>query len=172
MGSLEPWTPSEQDSLKTRDMDFERMSSDMYKRAHALQQLLAMLDGDLNKGDHLVIAWMLLDEAERRRHLLNGMKAACDCTLFRLDARALCPEITTTAMLKQRGMAFIDFARKIANGIRETGPDELYLHPSEWFQSAVKEPKPSDKTKFAFRQLGIQRADFICEPASWYSTCA
>jgi hypothetical protein len=160
------WNP---DLLEGSGMDFELMANNMYKRACDLQKILVMLDGDLNKGEYVVTAWMLLDEVERRRHLLNGMKAACDCTLLRFDARALCPEITTTAMLKQRGMAFIDFARSLTNSIREAGPDELCLLPSEWFRSAVKEPEPwSDKTKFIFRQLSIQRADFISESATWY----
>jgi len=155
------------------DMDFEFMADDMYKRACKLQHAIVMLDEKMKKGAYLVTAWMLLEETERRRHLLNGMKAACQYTLFRPDARALCPEITTTAMLKRRGMAFIDFARELANGVREFGPDELYLLPSEWFQSAVKEPEPwSDKTKFIFGQLNIQRAEFIGEqPLGMLTEC-
>ena len=154
----------DQDFGQGRDMNMENVPIEMAKKACGVQLLHADLLDVMNQEEFLVTTWMLLEEHERRRHLLSGMKAACDFTHFCLDARALCPEITTTAMLKRRGMAFIDLVRNVANGIRESGPDEVYLPPSEWFRSAVKEPQPwSDKTKFIFGQLGIQRAQFICE---------
>jgi len=56
----------------------------------------------------------------------------------------------------------MDFARTIAKGIRETGPDKVYFHPSAWWRSVVKEPEPwSEDTKFIFNQLSVQRTEFI-----------
>ena len=126
----------------------------------------------MEKEGHFMTVWMLLDDAERKRHLLNGLKEACDQASLRQDGRALCPEITTRAMLKQNGMPFVEFVRNLAKGIREGGGEgRVYTLPSEWWQSAVTMPEPwSDEVKFAFKQLSLQRNEFIGECTLFLST--
>jgi hypothetical protein len=47
------------------------------------------MDDDLkDKLSYLVTAWMLLDKSEPWRHLLNGIKDACDRMPFLSDGRA------------------------------------------------------------------------------------
>jgi hypothetical protein len=90
------------------------------------------VDDDLkDKLSHLVTAWMLLDKSKQWRHLLNGIKDACDRMPFLSDVRALCPEITTSAMMKQNSKAFVDFGRNLAHTIRETDPDPKTVPASE-----------------------------------------
>jgi hypothetical protein len=154
------------DKFEGRRNELEDMTDALYKRACAYQGILVKMDDDLIKAseDYVVTSWMLLGEPERRRHLLNGIRDACKDMPFLADARALSPEITTTAMLKRNGEAFLDFACDLAKAIKETGPDKVYFLPSKWWRSAVKEPEPwSENTKFAFTQLTIQRNDFIGE---------
>jgi len=129
------------------------------------QKLLMNLDQDMvNKGDHLAMAWVLVDESERKRHLLHGLKEASTHATLRQDARALCPEITTSAMLKRNGAAFTDFVRKFTKGIEDVGEGQVYQLPSEWWQSAVDTPEPwPDNVQYAFKQLSIQRNEFISE---------
>jgi hypothetical protein len=156
------------ESFEGRRNVLEYMVDALYKRACAFQGIVVKMDNDLIEKDYVVTAWMLLDEPERRRHLLNGIRDACKDLPFHSDARALSPEITTTAMLKQNGRAFMDFARNTAKAIRETGPDQVYFHPCGWWRSAVNEPEPwSENTKFAFTQLTVQRNQFIGELVVW-----
>jgi hypothetical protein len=156
------------------DDHFKYISDGMHYRASWSQGMVVrMVDGFKDNLRHLVTAWMLLDESEQRRHLLNGIMDACHSTIpFDSDARALCPEITTSAMMKRNGQAFIDFARNLAKGIQETDPDKKpYLLPSDWWRSAVQEPEPSETTKFVFIHLSVQRNEFIGESAEFPMTC-
>ena len=129
------------------------------------QDVVARIVEEMEEEDHFMTVWMLLDDAERKRHLLKGLKEACDQASLRQDGRALCPEITTKAMLKQNGMPFVEFVRNLAKGIRESGGEgRVYMLPSEWWQSAVTMPEPwSDEVKFAFKQLSLQRNEFLGE---------
>jgi hypothetical protein len=111
-----------------------------------------------------VTAWILLNHADRKRHLLEGIKKTCQTVTLRQDTRALCPEITTGAMLKQKGKAFTAFADNMAKAIRGAGPDNVYLLQSEWWLSAVGMPEPwSEDTQFSFTQLTLHRNEFIGE---------
>ena len=65
----------DQDLLEERNL--ESMSNDKYMRACGLQELLVKLGGELNKGNHVLTRWMLLADAERRRHLLNSVHEGC-----------------------------------------------------------------------------------------------
>jgi hypothetical protein len=127
-----------------------------------IQKVGLRFEEDLEEKQPFEIAWLLLDEAERKRHLFNGMKEACQQASMYQDGRALCPEITTTAMLKQNGKAFTDFARDFIKGTKEAGAGKVYLVPSKWWSSAVRLPEPwPEKVKFAFTQLSLQRNEFI-----------
>jgi hypothetical protein len=110
----------------------------------------------------IVTTWLLLDEAERKRHLFNGIKETCEHVSLHYDGRALCPEITTTAMLKQNGRAFTDFARNFVKATKEAGADDLYPPPSKWWSSAVSMPEPwPEDIQFVYTQLSRQRNEFI-----------
>ena len=107
-------------------------------------------------------AWKLVDEEERKKHILKGMKQACESATFYQDSRAMCPEITTTAMLEQQGMAFLDFARKLSKAIKEEDAEKVYMLPSDWWLSAVNLPQPwSESTLLTFTQLSTARNEFI-----------
>ena len=148
-------------SERHRDM-FAEASDRLYKSTRHIQDIVAQFETQLDESDAFVIAWLLLDEAERKRHLFQGMKETCLDVSSHYDGRALCPEITTTAMLKQNGKAFIDFSRDLVNASKETGPDNVYLLPSEWWSSAVSMPEPwPEDIKFVFTQLSLQRNEFI-----------
>jgi hypothetical protein len=58
---------------------------------------------ELEKDDRFSMPWMLLDEKEQRKHLLNGVRGACTSSAWRQDTRAMCPEIVVSSL--QRGMA-------------------------------------------------------------------
>jgi hypothetical protein len=111
-------------------------------------------------------AWLLLEEAERKRHLLKGMEETCEHVGFGQDSRALCPEITISSMLKQRGRAFVDFYRTFKKGKDDVGEDTAFLLSSEWWEKAVEGVPQSVLDKFAeptFALLTLHRNYFICE---------
>jgi hypothetical protein len=123
------------------------------------------------KTVYLDTLWKLMDEEERKKHLLNGMKEACEYSAFNQDSRAMCPEITTTAMLE--GMAFIDFTHNLCKAIKEQGPEKIHLLPSYWWQSAVDLPQPwSVDALLAFTQLSVIRKEFIGGHALSHAPCA
>jgi len=106
--------------------------------------------------------WKFVDEEERKKHLLKGMKTACESASFSQDSRAMCPEITTTAMLERQGMVFINFARNLSKAIKEQDAEKVYMLPSDWWMSAVKLPQPwSEDVLFMFTQLSAVRNEFI-----------
>jgi hypothetical protein len=113
-------------------------------------------------GGHPFIAWTILDEAERKRHLMKGLQDACDRGSWGQDGRALCPEITLGPMLMQRGKGFTDFFRHYVNGKKGVGEDDVYFLPSEWWQKAVdmSEPLP-EAVELTYKLLSIQRNEFI-----------
>jgi hypothetical protein len=111
-----------------------------------------------------VTGWLLLAEAERKRHLLKGLEDACGHASWGHDGRALCPEITLTLMLRQGGRAFTDFFTDYGKGKKDVGEDNVYFLPSEWWDKAVDRSKPlSDEDEFTFRILTIQRNEFITQ---------
>src|ERR1700730_7374223 len=99
------------------------MSDGLYKGVCQFQQVVVQFEAELDENRGFVIAWLLLDEAERKRHLFNGMKKPFQHVALHYDAWALCAEITTTAMLKQNGKVFTDFARGFVNSTKEAGAD-------------------------------------------------
>jgi hypothetical protein len=135
-------------------------------RVCKLQQTLAKVWDMMGKTDHFETAWLLLDEKERKKHLLKGLEKACKQGTFWEDCRALCPEITTSSMLKLNGQAFIDFMRSLTTAIKGAGMDDPYFLPSEWWYKAVEDVPPSLSEKFepsTFTLLTLMRNEFISE---------
>jgi hypothetical protein len=132
------------------------------------QNALAKLWDEMEKtdSDHFETAWLLLDEKERKRHLMNGLEKVCKDGMFMEDNRALCPEITISSMLKLNGQAFIDFIRSLTAGIKGAGADDAYFLPSEWWDKAVDDLPPSLSEKFEPSTpmlLTLMRNEFISE---------
>jgi hypothetical protein len=126
------------------------------------------------KGD-FVTAWLLLEEGERKRHLLKGLEEACRYSSLHQDARALCPEITISSLLKQRGRAFVDTIDAYVTGKKKANEGIPYIFPSEWWGKAVgDEPQSlsieSPVSKFAL--LTLHRNHFICEPLVVHAYCS
>ena len=145
--------------------DLPSATERLNKRVRELQDLLITLWDQVGESGEFVLRWVLLDEAEKKRHLLNGLKQACESSSLLEEARAMCPEITTSAMLKKAGSAFADFAHGFLQGIKQTDPSQVYFLPCQWWQSAVDDmpkPWPEDVT-FTFTQLSVQRNEFISE---------
>jgi hypothetical protein len=136
------------------------------------QNVLVRAWNEMEKTKQFVTAWLLLEEGERKRHLLKGMEEACQHASLRQDSRALCPEITISSMLKQNGRAFVDFI----NAFRTEGKKDLrggtYSLPSEWWDKAVEDVPQSVSDKLAqstFALLTLQRNEFICESIGLYT---
>jgi hypothetical protein len=132
------------------------------------QNALAKLWDEMEKtdSDHFETAWLLLDEKERKRHLMNGLEKVCKDGMFMEDNRALCPEITISSILKLNGQAFIDFIRSLTAGIKGAGADDAYFLPSEWWDKAVDDLPPSLSEKFepsTSMLLTLMRNEFISE---------
>jgi hypothetical protein len=111
-------------------------------------------------------AWLLLDEKERRRRLLGGLEDVNQRSLLGQDSRALCPEITVSALLKQNGRRFIDFAKTYRTKLMEVAVGNLYLVESEWWDKARKDVPQSSSAKFppsTFECLTLLRTQFISE---------
>lgn len=116
------------------------------------------------QSDQFITAWILLDKEEHKRHLLQGLKEACERASWGQDGCAMCPEITLGPMLRQRGKGFIDFFKNYSQGTQEVGENDVYFLPSEWWQNAVDRSQPlSEEVEFRFRLLTIQRNEYICK---------
>lgn len=143
--------------------EFAFQSQKIKEQACGLQRTAVMLwDNMEEEGGHPFIAWSILDEAERRRHLLKGLKEACEQASCGQDGRALCPEITLGPMLKQRGKGFIDFFRDYVKGKKDMDEDAVYFLSNEWWQKAVdmSEPLP-EAVELTYSLLTTQRNEFI-----------
>ena len=129
--------------------------------------ILVKVWDSMQESRHFVTAWPLLEEAERKRHLLNGMKEACQSAFLREDTRSLCPEITVSSMLIQRGQAFVHFIDAFTKGKKELGDATPYCFPSEWWDKTLDDVPQSVLEKFVeptFTLLTLHRNYFICKP--------
>jgi hypothetical protein len=114
--------------------------------------------------DSFSAAWFLLDEKERTRHLLKGLEEASQRLGFGQDSRALCPEITVSAMLKQSGRTFTEFLTNYQAKLKETSAGHPYLVASEWWNKAPQDVPQSLSDTFppsAFEILTLLRNVFI-----------
>lgn len=149
------------------DWNEEKMASEVRTiedTTRRVQQAFAKTWDTLEEKGHFVTPWLLLNEDERKRHLLSGLEDACRKASWSQDARAMCPDITLRALLKFKGNAFIEFAAKYREGIRGLTAGSVYLVPNHWWQETIDTSEasvPGANTRFA--RLTTQRNEFICK---------
>ncbi|KAG1737183.1 hypothetical protein EDB19DRAFT_1637176 [Suillus lakei] len=139
-----------------------------------VQGHLAEFLRSLPKEGHFDTIWLLLDVAEQRRHILEGLKGASNApTLWGHDCRALCPEVTVSNFLSQSGKGFIDFLTRVL----ETSSSSIKpaFLPNSWWEQASNLPNPwweqasdvsaqkqiSQSTKLVFEVATVNRNKFI-----------
>lgn len=91
----------------------------------------------------LVTAWYLLDEKDRRRYITGGIEAISLSSLGQ-DMRPLCPEVSLSFMLKQKGRVFIEFVDNLMKGKESVGEGKPYFVPSAWWEAAESESAEQD----------------------------
>lgn len=132
-----------------------------------VQESLSKVWGTVERDDrHFVTAWLLLGEKERTRHLNKGFEDAYPIIAGRQDARCLAPEITTSALLKRNGQAFLELLEACVKGKQGVGEGNPYIHPSGWWDKALEGvPESFLKTldENTHERMTIHRNDFISE---------
>ena len=115
-----------------------------------------------------LLSWMHLSEKQRMQHMLFGLHLTCQYTSCGQDARAMCPEITTSALLQDGGKAYIQFFRTYSEGITSAAHRRsVYILPSEWWAGAIGAPHPGhEQNTLALVALTLQRNEFIGQPRS------
>jgi len=122
------------------------------------------LTGKGKKKTLFVHVWLLAREEDRRRHVLRGISEACGYAVLGQDARALCPEITTSALLKHGGWGFVQLAHLCAEGVKKVGVGTgLTVLWSDWWAGAVRSHlrSPTGETVRIHPSLSIERELFI-----------
>ncbi|KAG1812917.1 uncharacterized protein BJ212DRAFT_439583 [Suillus subaureus] len=157
------------DSFFTPD-DIEFFHQDLRRVQDHVAEILRSL---FNEG-HFDTIWLLLNAAEQRRHILEGLKGASEApTLWGQDCRALCPEVTVSNFLTQGGKSFVDFLTRVLE-ISESSTKPAFL-PNSWWEQASNLPNPwwgqasdvsprkqvSQSTKVLFEVATINRNKFI-----------
>jgi hypothetical protein len=166
-------------------------------RVHGLkaQNLLAKVWTDMEADQHFVTAWMLLEERDRQIHLLNGLREACKQGPLGVNARAMCPDIKISSMLKRKGKAFVEFLSSFTKEKNALGESALYQIPNQWWETAVdlsdspleevsstshevsspsqevsspQQVSSSQKVNSPFELLTLQRNGFISESADTF----
>jgi hypothetical protein len=139
-------------------------SETMPKRLHAqvcrIQLLIAKIWAELD-DTCFTVGWMMLKVEDRKNHLLNGMKEACEYVPWGQNARALCPDITISSMMKDEGRGFTEFIDG-CGAMKKAGPGRVYLLWCEWWEKAVELPQPwPDDVQTAFTLLTMHRNQFV-----------
>jgi hypothetical protein len=125
--------------------------------------------GLFEEHDNFIPAWLLLEEHDRQTHLLNGLVQACKDSSLGADARAMCPDIKISSMLKRNGRAYVDFISSFTKGKMEVGENCVYEIPNQWWESAVDlSNSPSQAVNSPFARLTIQRNEFISESIAMF----
>lgn len=108
------------------------------------------------------VLWLLLHEDTRKTHVLEGLEFACIKTLWCQDSRALCPEITASRLLKQRGQAFLDLLKHFLDTSQASAMSPFLL-PNPWWEQASKGlPLPlSEEHQDGYKHLNLYRNEFI-----------
>ncbi|KAG1774140.1 hypothetical protein EV702DRAFT_1180918 [Suillus placidus] len=120
--------------------DIELFHEDLRSVQDRVAEILRSL---FNEG-HFDTIWLLLNVAEKRRHILEGLKGASEApTLWGQDCRALCPEVTVSNLLSQGGKGFIDFLTRVLE-ISESSIKPAFL-PNSWWEQASNLPNPWNK---------------------------
>lgn len=129
-----------------------------------LKEEAAMLQGaifdplDDETMQYYTTAWLLLNDEQRKQRLMNGLEEACRRVLLGQDTRAMCPEITITALAKHRGQPFLDLVNSFRSG-RQARGGEFYIPPSAWWDMAKVEVRNVRIPMFTV--LTILRGSFI-----------
>lgn len=142
--------------------DGSEIAGDLEIRSMHLQKTAVELWNPLEEKGHFRTAWPLLEEKERKRHLMKGIWEATMRSSLGQDTRALCPEITTSLMLKGKGKGFMEFIHEYHQSLKNTAPGTPYTLPSEWWGvggDASTSAPPEEEKLFAL--LTIQRNEFI-----------
>jgi hypothetical protein len=137
---------------------------ELEQRLCRFQELIAKLWEELIDRSFIHV-WLLLSEGEQRGYLLSGIKGACEYASLGQDARALCPEITVSTMLKHNGWGFALLANNCATAVREAGKGVNVTHLwSNWWFGAVRLPANlAEEIRFPLAGLTLQRDEFIGE---------
>lgn len=160
------------------DSHFTPMHMELFhKNLRGLQTHIADNLGKLlNDGpSHFDTIWLLLNAAEQRKHILEGLKRASEelSTIWGPDCRALCPEVTLSNFLSQGGKGFIDFLTHVVEIFGS--PITPAFLPNSWWERASNLPNPwwgqasdvspqrqiSQSTKLLFEVVTITRNQFI-----------
>jgi hypothetical protein len=136
---------------------------DYGERFFRSEELVMKLWDELTEKNTIFVhVWLLLKEEDCKRHVLNGIKEACDYAILGQDVRALCPEITTSALLKHDGWGFVQLAHNCADGVKRAGVRAgIAVLWSDWFARAAI--LPAGETINPHTQLSVQRDLFIGE---------
>lgn len=107
--------------------------------------------------------WQLWDDDKRLQHMFAGLEFACESSPLSQDARVLCPEVSISHLLRDRGEAFVDLVRKFITSAGQTPPYALpFPFPDPWWQQLAREfPKPQPE---AYIAMTLIRQEFIGEP--------
>ncbi|KAG1894455.1 uncharacterized protein F5891DRAFT_1195295 [Suillus fuscotomentosus] len=141
-----------------------------------VQDNVAKILHDLFDKGHFDTIWLLLNVTEKKRHINEGLKGACEArTLWGQDCRALCLEVTVSNLLMQGGKGFVDFLARILES-SESSLQPAFL-PNSWWEQASNLPNPwweqtpatdvpprgqvSQSTKLLFEVATINRNKFI-----------
>ncbi|KAG2107653.1 uncharacterized protein F5147DRAFT_753510 [Suillus discolor] len=99
-----------------------------------VQNTVAKILHRLFDEGHFDTIWLLLNVAEKKRHIHEGLKGACEArTLWGQDCRALCPEVTG-------GKGFVDFLARVLE-LSESSLQPAFL-PNSWWEQASNLPNP------------------------------
>ncbi|KAG2052123.1 hypothetical protein BDR06DRAFT_540131 [Suillus hirtellus] len=141
-----------------------------------VQNTVAKILHDLFNKGHFDTIWLLLNVTEKKRHIIEGLKGACEArTLWGQDCRALCPEVTVSNLLTQGGKGLVDFLARVLES-SESSLQPAFL-PNSWWEQASNLPNPwweqtpaadvpprrqvSQSTKLLFEVATINRNKFI-----------
>lgn len=120
----------------TEEETFARLEAMSSEVAASQERLLGVWPRLIDDGE-FVTAWYLLEEKHRRRHVSNGIEEICQYP-FGQDSRSLCPEVSFTFMLEQKGRVFVDFLNAFTLGKEKAGEGKPYFVPSTWWDEAAE----------------------------------
>jgi hypothetical protein len=143
-----------------RDHDTSVLCEELTRRALIYQEVTREMWDDMMTDFRT--AWALVEEKERKKHLMKGLQAACESAVLGEDSRALCPEISVNSMLKDRGKGFLDFISNFHKNLKEADSEALYTLPSQWWEEALDASDPTANTHIS-QLLTVERNEFLGE---------
>ncbi|KAH7884235.1 hypothetical protein F5I97DRAFT_1811777, partial [Phlebopus sp. FC_14] len=95
-------------------------------------------------------------------HVLHSLVNACTRSIVGEDARAVCPELTVTQLLAQRGKGFVQFINRYHELSKAAEPNKLFSIPNAWWDEVVSDAEPPlyPKAKLMYEIATLYRADF------------